>query len=417
MGNTKVKASDKYRICNKCGKLLPNTHEFYGKVNGNGTTSICRECISEKAKERNKQLRERFTDSKIQYDNEKICNKCGRSLPNSYLYFPVDKTCKTGLRNVCRECSPKYSGFLNDDYQSSQSWTATEDEIMRKYYSDYSGQEMHDLYLPDRTVRAIECRAVSLGLQNTKSRDEIQRRNMIRNKKISDALKGREYTEETKQKMSNSKKEYYKVHDGWWLGKKRSPEQIEGIRQRAKGKWQGDKNPRHLNPLTGSKNGRWKGGINKIYPELRSETVQWQKESMFFCDYKCIITGADFHNIHHTTPFREIVDELFSNTGVCLFEQVCDYTAEQLMLLKNELYKLHDIYGYGACIHKTVHKLFHDLYGYINFTPYDFLDFVYRIDIGEFDDWFNENNLKIKINYEYVDYLEDIVYNLKNIHY
>lgn len=40
------------------------------------------------------------------------------------------------------------------------------------------------------------------------------------------------------------------------------------------------------------------------------------------------------------------------------------------------------------------------------FPPFDFLDFLYRIDIGEFDNWFDENNLKININYEYVEYLE-----------
>ena len=67
---------------------------------------------------------------------------------------------------------------------------------------------------------------------------------------------------------------------------------------------------------------------------------------------------------------------------------------------------LHIIYGFGACINKDVHKLFHDNYGYTKFSPYDFLDFVYRIDIGEFDEWFKENNLQININYDYVEYLE-----------
>lgn len=52
------------------------------------------------------------------------------------------------------------------------------------------------------------------------------------------------------------------------------------------------------------------------------------------------------------------------------------------------------LYGYGACINKEVHKLFHDNYGYTKFSPFDFLDFLYRIDVGEFDAWFKENNLK-----------------------
>ena len=64
------------------------------------------------------------------------------------------------------------------------------------------------------------------------------------------------------------------------------------------------------------------------------------------------------------------------------------------------------LYGYGACINKEVHKLFHDNYGHTKFSPFDFLDFLYRIDVGEFDTWFKENNLKININYEYVEYLE-----------
>ena len=64
------------------------------------------------------------------------------------------------------------------------------------------------------------------------------------------------------------------------------------------------------------------------------------------------------------------------------------------------------LYGYGACINKEVHKLFHDNYGYIKFSPFDFLAFLYRIDTGEFDTWFTENNLQVNINYEYVEYLE-----------
>ena len=87
-------------------------------------------------------------------------------------------------------------------------------------------------------------------------------------------------------------------------------------------------------------------------------------------------------------------------------EQVCEYSEDEFKHLRDELKDLHIIYGFGACINKDVHKLFHDNYGYTKFSPYDFLDFVYRIDIGEFDEWFKKNNLQININYDYVDYLE-----------
>lgn len=219
-------------------------------------------------------------------------------------------------------------------------------------------------------------------------------------------FKGRDFGQEWRDKISATKKEYYKTHDGWWKGRKRSPEQCKAISERMKGKWAGDKNPRHINPLNGELNGRWKGGILPTYTELRSDTKDWFNESMEFCNYKCVITGEEFDNVHHTTAFRDIVDEVFKLTGIEVKQQVCDYSEDEFKHLRDELKDLHIIYGFGACINKDVHKLFHDNYGYTKFSPYDFLDFVYRIDIGEFDEWFKKNNLQININYDYVEYLE-----------
>ena len=80
--------------------------------------------------------------------------------------------------------------------------------------------------------------------------------------------------------------------------------------------------------------------------------------------------------------------------------------------LTDVLKYLHSEYGYGACLTTEVHQLFHDNYGYKNFSPFDFLDFAYRIDIGEFDNWFEEKNIPININYEYIDYLESTLSDL-----
>ena len=173
-----------------------------------------------------------------------------------------------------------------------------------------------------------------------------------------------------------------------------------------KGKWAGDKNPRHINPLNGELNGRWKGGILDTYVELRSDTKDWFNESMEFCGYKCVITNGEFDNIHHTTAFRDIVDQVFELTEIKVRPKVCDHEEDEFKELRSTLKDLHSVYGYGACVNKDVHKLFHANYGYTKFSPFDFLDFIYRIDIGEFDSWFEENNLKIDINYDYVDYLE-----------
>lgn len=410
MGYTHGTAKDaETRICTKCNREFPNTKEFFYYSNSNDNfMAVCKECGTAKNKKRNEEMKKRFTSNKIVYDGEKVCKKCKRSLPNSYCYFPIDKSCVSGLRNICRECNPKYSGFLKADYDAPVHWTKEEDELMFKHYQHYTGIELHEKFLPNRTIRAIESRAGILGISG-KTEEAFKRSQLHKGDILSNLFKGREFKEESKIKLSQSLKEHYKTHDGWWKGKTRSPEQCKQMSERQKGKWAGNKNPRHIKPLCGSENGRWKGGINATYFELRSETKDWMQNSMEFCNYHCVITGGDFDNIHHTTPFRNIVDEVFDITHIEVKPLVRDYSKEEFQSLVDQTHKLHNKYGYGACVHYDVHKLFHDVYGYTHFTPKDFLHFINDIYDGKYDDWFKEYNLPININEQYVKYLENII--------
>ena len=397
----------KTRICTKCNTEYPNTNEYFSYANKRigRLNAVCKNCQAIINKEKRLKIIEQNKEKDLFYSGTRHCKKCGRDLPNNKLYFPIDLACIDGLRNVCRECSKKESGFLDPDYTVFEKWSEAEDKIMYEHYKDFTGEELHNIFFPNRTVRSIECHAGVLGISG-KNYEAQNRANIARSLKCSEKLKGRIISQEARDKISATKKEYYKTHDGWWKGRKRSPEQCKAISERMKGKWAGDKNPRHINPLNGELNGRWKGGILPTYTELRSDTKDWFNESMEFCNYKCVITGGEFDNVHHTTAFRDIVDEVFKLTGIEVKQQVCDYSEDEFQHLRDKLKDLHIIYGFGACINKDVHKLFHDNYGYTKFSPYDFLDFVYRIDIGEFDEWFKENNLQININYDYVEYLE-----------
>ena len=60
----------------------------------------------------------------LKMNEVKICKKCGRELPLTEKYYPKDKGCKDGFRNVCRECQTGHSsGFLKDDYKKPSKWT------------------------------------------------------------------------------------------------------------------------------------------------------------------------------------------------------------------------------------------------------------------------------------------------------
>ena len=383
------------KICTQCKRELPANTDYYfmklGKLNNR-----CKECCGR-----------HFTNhlTHIPKEGYVFCKKCDRELPHTMQYFPEDKSCKTGLRYICRECNPSYGRFLNDDEEPHRAWTDDEKKLLKEVYKNYTGRELQIKYFPARSIRSLESMADIMGISG-KTEETKQRARSFSSKIVSEKLKGRDLGQEWKDKISATKKEYYKTHDSWWKGKKRSPEQCKAISKRMKGKWAGDKNPRHINPLNGELNGRWKGGILDTYVELRSDTKDWFNESMEFCGYKCVITNGEFDNVHHTTAFRDIVDQVFELTEIEVRPKVCDYEEDEFKELRSTLKDLHSVYGYGACVNKDVHKLFHDNYGYTNFSPFDFLDFIYRIDIGEFDSWFEENNLKIDINYDYVDYLE-----------
>ena len=386
---------EEIKKCTQCKRELPANRDFYfmklGKLNNR-----CKECCGR-----------HFTNhlTHVPKDGYVFCKKCDRELPHTVQYFPEDKSCKTGLRYVCRECNRSYGRFLNDDEYPQKAWSKEDDDLILNYYHDYTGKELKEKFFPHRSVRAIECHASELGIA-WKTEETYNRSREFQAKIVAEKLKGRVIGQELRDKISVAKKEYYKTHDNWWNGRKRSPEQCQAISERQKGKWSGDKNPRHINPLNGELNGRWKGGILPVYTELRSDTKDWFNESMKFCNYKCVITGEKFDNIHHTTSFRDIVNEVFKITGIEVKQKVCDYSKEEFDRLRDVLKELHVLYGYGACVNKEVHKLFHDNYGYTKFSPFDFLDFLYRIDVGEFDSWFDENNLKININYKYIEYLE-----------
>lgn len=405
--------NDEFRTCTQCGETFPNTREYFTWNNRSQITSAkCKKCNSKNNKERRLKMIEINKDKSLFYDGTKTCKTCKRELPNNKLFFPIDLSCKTGLRNVCRECCPSKYGFLKPDYKPCEKWSDEDLKLLKDNYNHYTGKELQKLFFQNRTVRAIESEANILGFNTGKDERAIQVKSEIQRETALKYIAYQSMSEEVKKKLSEFQREYYKTHDSWAKGIKLSPERCKQISERMKGKWSGEKNPRYINPLKGENNGRWKGGINKTYFELRSDTKEWQQESMKLCDYKCVITGGGFDNVHHTTAFRDIVDQVFELTNIGIKEQVCDYTDDEFSILRKVCHDLHIMYGYGAYINKDVHKLFHDTYGYTQFTPYNFLEFIYDIDSGKYDVWFSENNYKKNINQKYVEYLEGVLLNL-----
>lgn len=248
-------------------------------------------------------------------EKTKICKKCGRELPLTEKYYQKDKSCNDGFRGVCRECQIGHghsTGFLKDDYIKPRRWTDEEIKLLKDNYVNYTQIELRDKFFPDRSVQAVISKAGQMKLGSKTI--EVYRR--MHEERLNDDFEDHicNFSDRTKNQMSKTKQEYFKTHDGSRKGTGVTDIQRQLMKERSKGRWVGNTNPRHIKPLNGSENGRWKGGVNQTYLELRSETKDWQNASMEFCHYHCVISGGEFDNIHHTLPFRDIVDMAFENT-------------------------------------------------------------------------------------------------------
>ena len=152
--------------CKKCERDIPmNTDYFFKKKDTkDGFTNKCKECIGRK-----------FTDklTKIPKDGYKFCVKCDRKLKSTNSYFPVDKLCKDGLRNVCRECG-KDGHFMEDNYVPKRIWSDEENVIFIELYPHYTNKELQEIHYPNETIKQIFNRAFRLGI--VKSEETNKRR-------------------------------------------------------------------------------------------------------------------------------------------------------------------------------------------------------------------------------------------------
>lgn len=130
----------------------------------------------------------------------------------------------------------------------------------------------------------------------------------------------------------------------------------------------------------------FKGGISELKVLLRGIITDWKKESMRKSEYKCVLTGEKFDDIHHLYGFNLIVEETLSELKLPKLSQVKDYTDGELDLIKNSFAKIHSSYPLGVCLSHKVHVLYHKNYGYGSNTPEQFEEFAMRFTDGEFEE-------------------------------
>lgn len=335
------------KCCKECTRDLPmNTDHFFKKKDTkDGFTNKCKECQGGK-----------FTNKLTKCSPRsgfKFCIKCDRELESDARFFPPDKTCKGGFRNVCRECG-KDGHFMAEGYVPKELWTDEENSLFINRYPNYLNEELIEIFYPNATHKSLQDKAYQLGVH--KSEETRNRRYKIHSEKMSGVdspLYGLIRSEETRQKISESRKGKYVGENSYWYGRKRSEDQRIHMSKLKKGKWSGENNPRVSDPLLGERNGRWEGGITAENAKIRNsdEYANW-RISIFQRDKHTCQCCGNKHKLeaHHILNFSSNEHLRFDiNNGITL---------------------CHD------CHNPIVNGSFHYVYGTRNNTYEQLLEFI-----------------------------------------
>lgn len=135
----------------------------------------------------------------------------------------------------------------------------------------------------------------------------------------------------------------------------------------------------------------------QTYTYLRTAIREWKQNSIKSSNYQCVITGEQFDDVHHLYSFKAILDETLIDLKMQYQQMLSDYTKEDLVEIINLLQSKHIKYGDGVCLKRNIHELFHNNFQYQNNTPEQFEEFKTRLKQGEFNDFLEQNNLKLII--------------------
>lgn len=120
----------------------------------------------------------------------------------------------------------------------------------------------------------------------------------------------------------------------------------------------------------------WKGGASSVSTYVRNSISEWKKESAFANNYRCMISGENFDDIHHLYSFNYIFDELKHILPFDFKSEIIQYSKDELSTLRGLALDLHRKYGYGICLKSEIHNHFHLLYGLGNNDSIQFLSFI-----------------------------------------
>lgn len=296
--------------------------------------------------------------------------------------------------NVDKQLIYNQMSILNISLQK-YFWDKKDIQILKDKYLDMYGcvNDLVDMFNGRYTYSAIISKARKLGLKTRMlwNNDEIQilidnyskhtldemilllplrNRNSIIHKAISLGLKNKIIIEE---RFSDNEKQFILKHYN-----ELTDVEIGKVLSR---------NASSINDY------RCRNGLKKLYENssyndlseyVRINNSEWKKNSIINCDYKCVLSGKRFDDIHHIYGLNLILDEVLCELKISVKETMDDYSEKELKLILGNFRLKQAHYPLGVCLTKEIHKQFHAFYGYGNNTQEQWDEFVSDYKIGKY---------------------------------
>lgn len=316
-----------------------------------------------------KPLTNRWTKSEIEYLRSNYScsswNEIKKNLPGRNKDDIFAKASKLGLSRTGIKFS-MYSEY--------------EDEIIRKYYISHGAKYISENILKHRTESSIKTRAQRIGiiLKEPWSKEEelimVKNYEVLTVDEISNLLpnRTREAVISHARVMglkSPTNKKFSFSDDKYIIDHYLEMSDDELAKQLKKDKWT-LKNRRNFLNLHRPR-------VDCSFPEfLRKHNYLWKQESMRACDYKCVITGKRFDDIHHLYSFNMIVEEVRAELGLDDSFDINAASENYKEEILDTFHRIQSMYPLGVCLSNDAHVAFHAKYGYGNNTPEQFEEFA-----------------------------------------
>lgn len=126
-----------------------------------------------------------------------------------------------------------------------------------------------------------------------------------------------------------------------------------------------------------------KDGYKKLNDFVRARLNKWKNEVRESFDYTCCITGKHSNLVvHHCRSFNILIQETIDLLSFEIKDDFSDYSDEELCNFLDTFINLQAYYGEYVCITESIHKLFHQYFGYGDNTIEQWNEFVEKYKLG-----------------------------------